>query len=121
MTDYTYNQQPALAAEPNNWYASTEEKDVTPVEFIQAAQKGDVAALRRYIAAGGKINVGDKNGWTALHYAVKGRQLKAVAELITLGANPSAETRNGWNPLSIAVKIGHPPLISFLSQVSSRY
>ncbi len=69
---------------------------------------------------GAAIDAADKNGWTALFWAVKSRQVKAAAELITSGANINIEARNGWNALSLAVKSGNPLMISLLANAGGK-
>jgi ankyrin repeat protein len=119
MSDYTYtqtSQAPAFfwGAEP------AASAGLRLDDAIDKVRTGDVKSIRAYLADGADINAADKNGWTLLHWAVKYRQLKVVADLITLGADPAKSSRNGWTPLAIAVKNGSPAIIQFLGQIKKK-
>ena len=119
MSDYTYTQTSQAPA----FFWSAEPAAPSTLRLDDAIDKvrtGDVKAIRAYLADGADINAVDKNGWTLLHWAVKYRQLKVVAGLITLGAEPAKSSRNGWTPLAIAVKNGSPAIIQFLGQIRKK-
>src|SRR4051812_41646208 len=62
-------------------------------DLYRAAERGDVAALGRYIDAGGDVNaVLDRDGEpvTALHLASAAGHLPVVRGLIKAGADPNA-------------------------------
>lgn len=65
--------------------------------WLQAAERGDQAALTRLLAAGVPINSVDEAGRTALFYAVAtvGDSLAIVRWLMDHGADPSTRDRDG--------------------------
>jgi ankyrin repeat protein len=64
----------------------------------QAAAAGDVAALRRLLAAGADLNQPDMNGFLALHHAAQRGHVVAVQLLLAAGADPTAGGGVGVSP-----------------------
>lgn len=88
--------------------------------LLQAARDGDCARIRAYVENGTDVDATDASGWTPLFWAVRNRHVKAVAELITLGADINAEARNGQTAIYVAVKAGSPLILSLLSKPGLR-
>jgi Ankyrin repeats (3 copies) len=66
-----------------------------------AAQRGDIASVRRLLSAGADINEFDDLGNTPLHYAAAGEHLDTVGLLLQRGADVNArhEPSTGNTPL----------------------
>jgi ankyrin repeat protein len=64
-----------------------------------AAEAGDLAALRRLVAAGSDVDALDREGLPPLTLAARTGQLDACRLLLELGADPGRETRRGDTPL----------------------
>jgi ankyrin repeat protein len=77
------------------------------------ARTGDVATLRRLIAAGASPNVTDPgaNHWTPLLHAIHKGQPAAVDLLLRSGADPKLAAAGGLDPLLMAVGTGHAPIV----------
>ena len=60
-------------------------KDCTPL--WAAAASGHLDVVKLFINKGAFVDLQDKDGDTALHYAVKGGHLEIVSELLALGAS----------------------------------
>ena len=67
--------------------------------FVQAAQRDDVPALKRLVAAGFDPNQGNGIGQTALHVACMWGNYKSVEVLTSAGANPDQLNQFGVSPL----------------------
>jgi ankyrin repeat protein len=68
-------------------------------------------------------NAKNKDGDTALHFAVQEGRLKAVQTLISLGADPNAENNEGETPLMVAGKgnqVASRELRALLKQSASK-
>lgn len=67
-----------------------------------AAQRGDVAEIRRLVARGTDLNAREAYGRTALHVATFARQRNAVRALLVAGADPSLLERDRYDAVTIA-------------------
>ena len=82
------------------------------ISIHDAANGGNIEAIKQYLAAGTDVNAKDEEGATPLHYAAT----KAVAELlITKGADVNAKGgyKNG-TALHFAAAVGHNELVALL-------
>ncbi len=85
-----------------------------------AAQRGDVAAVRKLIAQKSDVNVAQGDGMTALHWAAERGDTALTTALIKAHANVKALTRIGnYTPLLIAAKTGNPVVIDALVKAGS--
>jgi ankyrin repeat protein len=74
-------------------------------QVVQAAQRGDLAELRRLLAAGGDANAASGDGMTPLHWAAERGDSAMAAALLRAKADPAAITRIGAHtPLHIAAR-----------------
>ena len=90
----------------------------TPV--ADAAQGGDIDALRMLIAQGEDVNAPHGDGMTALHWAAEHGDLEMANLLIYAGANPGAGTRIGkYVPLHLASKVGSVLVVKALLEAGS--
>lgn len=73
---------------------------------VDAAQRGDLEAMRALIRAKADVNKPSADGTTALHWAVRRNNLELVDMLITAGASVKATNRYGIPPLTFAAENG---------------
>lgn len=66
------------------------------VELHQAANTGDVKAVRRLVANGVNVNIKDSNGWTPLIVATDFGHVEVVKILIAAGADVNARKHGLW-------------------------
>lgn len=76
--------------------------------FREAAERGDLAAIRLFLAHGGNPNASDGFRWSALLWAAGKGQRPAVELLLDRGADPNRGTlqgrlreMDGWTPSSV--------------------
>ncbi|MCL2590568.1 MAG: ankyrin repeat domain-containing protein [Betaproteobacteria bacterium] len=82
-----------------------------------AASQGNMKLLDLLLASGAKTNPpGDKNTWTALHYAAFEGKLPATERLLTAGADINALTPNLSDALMLAARNGHIDIVRLLLQ-----
>src|SRR5437773_1740233 len=87
--------------------------DVSPV--VDAAMRGDAAAVRTLLQQGADVNAAQGDGMTALHWAAEHGDQDLAALLLQFGANAAAETRIGRHtPLHVAAKGGHAVVVRML-------
>jgi hypothetical protein len=86
----------------------------------EAAQRGDVPALRRLVAADLDINARDAGGRTALMVAVLHGQKEAVTTLLAAGADPNAADAAGTTPLHATLAGAHSAIATALEQSGAR-
>src|ERR1043166_4560332 len=81
----------------------------------EAAQRGDLAAVKQLIAQHADVNIAQGDGMTALHWAAE-RGDAALADLLLKNkANVKATTRIGsYTPLHIAARTASAPIVKAL-------
>jgi ankyrin repeat protein len=67
-----------------------------------AARRGDLAAVKKLLAAGTEINVVDASGYTPLQYAASGDNVEVVKALLRAGANVNFPGIDGYTALHAA-------------------
>ena len=75
-----------------------------------AAQRGDVAKMRRLVAAGANVNAPGDGGGRPLHWAAVGGQVEATRGLVEMGADLNAldaAAMGSNSPLHSAAGNGH--------------
>ena len=85
-----------------------------------AAQRGDLDAVRRLLQGGADVNTAQGDGMTALHWAAE-RGDEALGEvLIYAGARVDAGTRIGhYTPLHLAARGAHASVVTLLLEAGS--
>ncbi len=72
--------------------------------------------IRLCIDAGADVNVGDKDGTTALHRAVQRENIESIKVLLDAGANARQERSDGKTPLDLALEAGNEEIIEILQK-----
>jgi hypothetical protein len=92
------------------------QRAVQRTPLMDAAARGDTAAVERLLADGASPDVRDQRGQTALHHAVRQRHAETAACLLVHRADPRIADRRGGAPLSLAYTT-----MSVLHAVRQRY
>jgi len=87
------------------------------LDFIEAAKK-HAALAHAFLEKGADINAVDKNGGTALHWAVGGNKPDTVRLLLANGIEASAIDSRGQTPLDIAENRNRPALIAMIRKAA---
>lgn len=84
--------------------------------LMKAAQNGNNWEIKSLLASGADINLKDKDGWTALMYAVRYQENITIVEtLINAGAKIKIKNNFGFSPLVLASAYnGNPEIIKKL-------
>ncbi len=85
-----------------------------------AAQRGDLEAVRRLLRDGADVNAAQGDGMTALHWAAERGDGEMGEVLIYAGARVDAGTRIGhYTPLHLAARSAHDAMVELLLQAGS--
>ena len=84
------------------------------ISIWNAAEKGNIEAVKQHLASGADVNVKDTNRWTPLHYAVYYGHKKVIELLIAKGADVKAKDMKGRTPLHEAAASGHKEIVEVL-------
>lgn len=87
---------------------------VGDLELLEAARKGDQAAVRSLLQQRADVNAAQPDGSTALAWAVHRDDLDMAELLIRAGANANAQNDLGVTPLSLACANGNAPMVQKL-------
>ncbi len=98
-----------LAADPQTAVDPRSERNESPL--MLAALRGEQALVQLLVSRGAEVN---KSGWTPLHYAATGGQLRVAAFLIGAQAEVDAGSPNGTTPLMMAAMYGNADTVKFL-------
>jgi ankyrin repeat protein len=80
-----------------------------------AAGGGRWRVLALLVDAGAEVAVNrDRGGWTALHFAAKYGNAKAVRVLLGAGVDPDARGSDGFTALALGVRANHPAVVEIL-------
>ena len=80
-----------------------------------AAERGNVEAVRALLKGGADVNAAQGDGMTALHWAAEGGHVEMTDILIYAGADLEAVTRIGnYTPLHLASRAGRAPAVEAL-------
>ena len=86
----------------------------TGQDLADAAEAGDMAAVRSLLDSGADVNAAQRNGSTALHWAIYRDDAETVDLLIDRGADVTVKTREGISPLFMASLYGNAVIIESL-------
>lgn len=85
-----------------------------------AAQRGDIEAVRRLLREGADVNAAQGDGMTALHWAAERGDGEMGEVLLYAGARVDAGTRIGhYTPLHLATRSAHAFMVELLLQAGS--
>lgn len=87
--------------------------------LADAAEKGDLAAVRAALKRGADVNLQQPDGTTALHWAVYHDHEDLAQQLIDAGANVATANRYGVRPLSIACLNGNGTIVRGLLEAGA--
>ena len=91
-----------------------------PSPVADAAERGDVAAVKSLLKDGADVNAAQGDGMSALHWAADRGQAELAELLVYAGANTSAQTRIGqYMPLHLAAKSGSAAVAKALLQAGA--
>jgi len=85
--------------------------------LMMAALRGQAVWIERLMDRGARADGvvdGAAPGWTPLHYACAGPEVKAVQVLLARGARIDARSPNGTTPLMMAAKYGSEDAVEML-------
>lgn len=98
--------------------ASTARFAASPI--ADAAERGDLATVKKLVAQGVSVNAAQGDGMTALHWAADRGDSALTAVLLRAKANVRATTRIGaYTPLHIAARSGSPAVVRALLAAGS--
>ncbi len=92
------------------------------ISIHEAAEKGDLEAIKKHIAAASNINAkDDDDGETPLHRAITRRQTEAVKLLIDKGCDINiGRTKDGDTPLDMAENRGLTEIAKLLREKGAK-
>lgn len=91
-----------------------QESNQSDVEaFIESIEKGDVASMERWLAAGMNADVEDGGGSPALILAIKTGRMEVVKALLDYGADVNADYKS-WTALGLAAHNGRLEIVELL-------
>src|SRR5438128_8947138 len=82
--------------------------------LVTAAEKRDPAAVTALLKQGADVNVAQRDGATALHWATHWNEVGAVKALLAAGARVDAANDYGVTPLFLAGLNGSADLVDVL-------
>ena len=87
----------------------------SPKDIWEAAEAGNIEAVKQYLAAGTDVNAKDgETGITPLHVATDRGRKEVVELLIAAGADVNAKYAGGHTPLHNAAIHGHEEIVEML-------
>ena len=88
--------------------------------IADAAERGDLEAVRSAIKSGGDVNASQGDGMTALHWAASQGNVDLASLLLYAGADVEAVTRIGeYTPLHVASRSGQPAVVKRLLEAGA--
>ena len=85
-----------------------------------AAERGDVGAVRSLLRGGADANAAQSDGMTALHWAATHNHVEIARTLLYAGATVRATTRlGGYAPLHLAARSGNTELAEILLEAGA--
>lgn len=88
-------------------------------EWEQAVRVGDLATLRRLVAAGQDVDARDRYGQTALMIAAREGHSDVVIFLVERGAELNHTAKYGLSALMLAVIRGHAAVVETLANAGA--
>lgn len=88
--------------------------EVTPEDFLRAAESGDVSALKLFAEQEMDLNTKDSNGWSALHIAARAGKQESMAFLLENGVKIDSPGLDNVTPLMLAAREGQHTMVRYL-------
>jgi len=112
LYEYVDDSVPPLSEIMQRWRDALDRKGRVPFEAfpddpIRAADRGDVAAVRRFLDDGFAPNAGNEIGYTALMGAARGARLDVIRLILSCGGQAALADKRGYTALHWAV--AQPP------------
>ncbi len=85
-----------------------------PKNIWEAAEQGDIEAVKEYLAIGTNVNAKGEDGETPLHFAAIGGQKEIAELLIAKGADVNAKDDDDTTPLDWTVEADHTEISDLL-------
>lgn len=95
---------------------------VMPMEapVADAAERGDLEAVRALLRSGADVNTAQSDGMTALHWAARNNDVEIAKTLLYAGATVRATTRlGGYTPLHLASRGGHAEVAGLILEAGA--
>ena len=92
----------------------TDDRERTPLH--EASEAGDMEAVSLLLRLCADINAVDKDGRTALHYAVQRHFPEVIMKLISAGAKVDVEDNRRTTPLNEAKRQGYQDIVKILQR-----
>jgi len=120
LDKYIDDSVPPLSDVMRRWREALDAKgrvsfEAFPDDPIRAAYRGDIDALKDFLADGFPVNAGNEVGYTVLMGAARGERLEIIRYLLSFGARAKAADKRGYTALHWAVA---QPVHDSASQVS---
>jgi len=103
------NEHKAIDIKLKRWSHNT-----TGADLYRAALLGDVKNVKRLVQEGSELDRKDEWGWTALIWAMRGKQKEVAEFLIAKGANVNPKGKKDLTPLYLALKNNQKELVEML-------
>jgi hypothetical protein len=84
------------------------------MNLLRASAKGDLAAVKKFVAESANVNAADGLGRTPVIEAAWGGHAEVVKYLVEKGANVNIADNAGYTALMRACEEGHVPVITYL-------
>ena len=84
------------------------------ISIREAANKGNIEAVKQHLAAGTDVDARDGEGVTPLNWAALMGHKETAELLIAKGADVNAKNESGWTPLHEATDWRHEEIVELL-------
>jgi ankyrin repeat protein len=84
------------------------------ISIYEAAEDGNIEAVKQHLAAGADVNAKTDTGWIPLHRAAYWGHKEVAELLIANGAEVNTKNENGWTPLHYAAVVDHKEIVELL-------
>ena len=88
--------------------------EAADISIYEAAEDGNIQAVKQHLAAGTDVNAKTDTGWIPLHRAAYWGHKEVAELLIANGAEVNTKNENGWTPLHYAAVVDHKEIVELL-------